>query len=48
MSERQEKEGFLPRRFERRIVTDLDAFEREAECLGILRERLSGAAMDRA
>ena len=48
MSERQEKESFFPRRLERCVVTVLDPFEGKAESLGILCERLSGAAMDRA
>ena len=48
VAERQEKEGFLPRCFERRVVTVLDPFESKGESLRILRERLSGPAMDRA
>jgi hypothetical protein len=48
MSERQEEEGFLPRCFERRVVAGLDPFECKAESLRILRERLSGPAMERA
>ena len=43
----QEKEGFFPRVLEGRIVTDLDSFECEAECFGILGERLSSSTMDR-
>ncbi len=48
VAERQEKEGLLPRCFERRVVTVLDPFESKGESLWILRERLSGPAMDRA
>src|SRR5262245_2407655 len=42
------KESFLPRCLERLVVTDRDPFERESERFGILRERLSASAMDRA
>src|SRR5262249_43356598 len=48
MSEGQEKERFLPRCLERGVVADVDPFECEPERLGILRECLSGSAMDRA
>jgi hypothetical protein len=48
VAEGQEKEGFLPGVIERRVLTVLDPFESKAESLWILRERLSGAAMDRA
>jgi len=48
MSERQEKERFLPGSLKRRIVTDLDPFESKGESLRTLRQRLGGSAMDRA
>ena len=48
VAERQEEEGFLPRCFERRVVTVLNPFESKGESLRILRERLSGPAMERA
>ena len=48
MSEGQEKESFLPRCLERLVVTDRDPFECESERFGILCERLSAPAMDRA
>jgi hypothetical protein len=46
VAEGQEKEGFLPRCFECRIVTVLDPFEGKTESLGILREGLSGASIN--
>src|SRR5262245_45744351 len=46
MSEGQEEERFLPRCLERGVVADVDPFECEPERLGILRECLSGSAMD--
>src|SRR5262245_38375502 len=46
MSEGQEEERFLPRCLERGVVTDVDPFECEPLRFGILRECLSGSAMD--
>jgi hypothetical protein len=48
MSERQEKESFLPGRIERCVVTVLDPFDGETESLRILREGLSGSMVNRA